>query len=142
MKLRILVLALAAAAVSVPARAQDSPEKAAQAAAEKWLAVVDAGNYGQAWDEAASAFKAALTKEQWIDAVGKARGVFGKLESRKALGARLVHELPKAPPGDYVVLHYEAKFPGVAADEIITPMKEADGAWKVSGYYILNKKQP
>jgi len=116
-------------------RAADPPERAAQAAAETWLALVDAGKYAESWDAAAPFFRKALTKEQWVDAVGKARGPLGKLESRKLLGAKLVHELPGAPPGDYVVMQYEAKFVGQTAVETITPMKDG-GAWRVSGYYV------
>jgi hypothetical protein len=116
--------------------AAEEPDKAAQAAAEKWLALVDAGDYGESWDQAASFFKRALTREQWVEAVGKARGPLGKLESRKLLGAKLLTELPNAPKGEYDVIQYEAKFPGGPAVETITPMKDADGAWRVSGYYV------
>lgn len=135
---RRFLAALVAAAVlgtAVPARAAEDPEKAAQAAGEKWLALVDAGDYGQSWETAASLFKKSLSKEQWVDAVGKARGPLGRLESRKLLGAKLMHELPNVPPGDYVVIQYEAKFPSGAAVETITPMKDGD-AWRVSGYYV------
>jgi hypothetical protein len=118
------------------ARAAEAPEKAAQAAAEKWLALVDAGDYGRSYDAAAAAFQKALSREQWVDAVGKARGPLGKVESRKLLGAKLMTELPNAPKGEYVVMQYEAKFPGRTAVETITPMREPDGSWKVSGYFV------
>jgi len=130
---RVAVILLLSVAASL--RAADPPEKPAQAAAESWLALVDAGKYAESWDAAASLFKKALTKEQWVDSVGKARAPFGKLESRKLLGAKLLHEAPGAPPGDYVVMQYEAKFPGQTAVETITPMRDGD-AWRVSGYYV------
>lgn len=41
------------------AQAQGSPEAAAQQATERWLALVDAGKYGESWDEAAPILKAA-----------------------------------------------------------------------------------
>src|SRR4029079_19707775 len=75
-----------------------------------------------------------------VDSVGKARAPFGKLESRKLLGAKLLHEAPGAPPGDYVVMQYEAKFPGQTAVETITPMRDGD-AWRVSGYYVRSGKR-
>ena len=131
-----VVLALVlVSSVAAPLRAADPPEKAAQAAAESWLALVDAGKYAESWDAAAPFFRKALTKEQWVDAVGKARGPLGRLETRRLLGAKLVHELPGAPAGDYVVMQYEAKFPGQTAVETITPMRDGD-AWRVSGYYV------
>ena len=130
---RVAVILLLSVAASL--RAVDPPEKAAQAAAEKWLALVDAGKYAESWDAAAPFFRKALTKEQWVDAVGKARGPLGRLETRRLLGAKLVHELPGAPAGDYVVMQYEAKFPGQTAVETVTPMKDGE-AWRVSGYYV------
>lgn len=134
-----IVLAVAVAAsvlVGASLPAAEEPNKAAQAAAEKWLALVDAGNYGESWEQAASFFRKALTKEQWVDAVGKARGPLGKLQSRALLGAKMMTELPNAPKGEYDVIQYEAKFPSGSAVETITPMKDADGTWRVSGYYV------
>jgi hypothetical protein len=137
MKLRTIgVLLVVTLALALPAPCEDVPEKAAQAAAEKWLALVDSGDYGASYDAAASVFRKALTKEQWADAVGKARGPLGKLKSRRLLGAKRTTELPGAPKGDYVVMQYEAKFPAGTAVETITPMKDSDGSWRVSGYYV------
>ena len=136
-KTRVVALLIAAVLVDrMAALAAEKPDEAAQAAAQKWLALVDAGNYGESWESAASMFKKALTKEQWVDAVGKARGPLGKLESRTLLGAKLMTELPNAPKGEYDVIQYEAKFPSGTAVETITPMKDADGTWRVSGYYV------
>ena len=137
MRLRTIgVLLVVTLALALPARGEDASDPAAQAAAEKWLALVDAGDYGRSYDAAASFFKKALTKEQWVDAVGKARGPLGKLDSRRLLAAKRMTELPNAPKGDYVVMQYEAKFPAGSAIETITPMKDADGTWRVSGYYV------
>jgi len=132
----VTLAVILALSVAASLRAADPPEKAGQGAAEKWLALVDAGKYGESWDAAASAFRKALTRAQWEEAVAKARGPFGKFETRKLLGAKLVHELPGVPPGDYVVIQYEAKFAARTATETITPMKDQDGTWRVSGYYI------
>ena len=132
----VLVASIVFAVGAVIVRAADEPDKAAQMAAERWLALVDAGSYGDSYDAAAAVFKKALTKEQWIEAVGKARGPFGKLDSRRLLGSKLVTELPNAPKGEYDVIQYEAQFPGATAIETITPMKDSDGSWRVSGYYI------
>jgi Protein of unknown function (DUF4019) len=132
----VIVAVILVLSVAASLRGADTPEQAAQGAAEKWLALVDSGKYAQSWDAAASAFRTALTKAQWEEAVAKARGPFGKVESRTLLGAKLVHELPGVPPGDYVVIQYQAKFATRTATETITPMKDQDGVWRVSGYYI------
>jgi hypothetical protein len=112
-------------------------EKAAETAALSWLALVDEGRYAESWDAASAAFRSAVGKADWENAVRAARGPFGKLASRKLLGAKFTTQVPGAPAGEYVVIQYAATFAGGrTATETVTPMKEKDGAWKVSGYYI------
>ena len=110
---------------------------AARKAAEAWLALVDAGDYAQSRESAASAFKEKVTKEQWARAVGAARGPLGAFEGREFAGAKERTSLPGAPDGEYVVIGYKAQFANKAdAGETVTPMKDSDGAWRVSGYYV------
>jgi hypothetical protein len=46
-------------------------------------------------------------------------------------------ELPGAPDGEYVVIQFAASFKAKkSAVETVTPMKDEDGSWRVSGYYI------
>ena len=117
--------------------AQAAAVDAAKLAAQAWLEVVDAAEYGKSWDAAASMFKAAVTKEQWEEAVLQARGPFEPMGGRKFLGARYMTELPGAPKGEYVVMQYEIR----ASDntrliETITPVLDSDGEWRVSGYFV------
>jgi len=58
-----IVLVIAALA-SAPVGAQES-EAVAQAkdAAASWLALVDAGNYSASWEQAAGAFRSAVTRQ-------------------------------------------------------------------------------
>ena len=45
--------------------------------------------------------------------------------------------LPGAPDGEYVVLQFETSFQNKKfAMEKVTPMRDRDGKWRVSGYYI------
>ena len=119
----------------------DSAEAAAVEAAKKvaqsWLELVDAAEYGKSWAAAASMFKAAVTEEQWEAAVLQARGPFEPLGARQFLGAKYMTELPGAPKGHYVVIQYQV----MAADntglvENVTPLRDTDGTWRVSGYYV------
>jgi hypothetical protein len=115
----------------------DSPEEAAQAAAESWLKLVDEASYDASWDEAAKLFKAAVTKEQWRQAVGAARSPLGKVVSRKLKSRQYTETLPGAPDGKYVVIQYDTVFMGKkAAVETVTPMLDPDGVWRVSGYFV------
>ena len=131
----VIVALVASSAVRLGAA--QIPEKAAEASATAWLAVVDAGKYGDSWDEAAALFKQALTRSQWEAALEKARRPLGKVISRKLRGAKLLTEIPNGPAGEYVVLQFDTSFEHMpSATETITPMKDKDGAWRVSGYYI------
>jgi hypothetical protein len=45
--------------------------------------------------------------------------------------------LPGAPDGEYVVIRYDTQFEHKAhAVETVVPMRERDGSWKVSGYFV------
>lgn len=126
--------ALFAAAV----HAQSADQVAlAQRAAQAWLASIDAANYAQSWDEAASVFQEAVAKAQWETAARSARGPLGALKERKTKSATFTRSLPGAPDGEYVVIQYDSRFENKAkAVETVTPMRDKDGRWKVSGYYI------
>ena len=111
-------------------------EDAAVAAADEWLALVDAGDYETSWKRAASLFRNAVTAEVWAASASTGRLPFGKLVSRKLLSANFMTALPGAPDGQYVVIQYNAVYEHkAAAVETVTPMLNA-GEWKVSGYYI------
>lgn len=134
---RIAFITIFALTLSVFVVAQETEKKEAEAVAQNWLALIDKGDYATSWDEAATPFKAAVTKEDWQKALNSSRGQFGKLLSRKMKGATYSTTLPGAPDGKYVVIQYEASFENKkSATETVTPMLDKDGKWHVSGYYI------
>ena len=123
--------------IAVPLRADEASRKAARSAAETWLDLVDAERYGESWGEAASFFKSKVSKSKWTEMVGSAREPFGALKSRQFVGAKYATELPGAPDGEYVVIQYQASYENKKnAIETITPMKDGDGRWRVSGYFV------
>jgi Protein of unknown function (DUF4019) len=131
------VLSPGAAQVPAPAQAQDGPVALAQAAAEQWLALVDAGKYGESWDEAAQAFKDAVTRKDWEQSVKGARGPLGKVLSRKLAKSDYLKNPPNAPPGEYVGMQFNSSFANLkSASETVVPMLDKDGKWRVSGYYV------
>ena len=122
--------------VGAIAMAQDKND-AAKKSAESWLAVVDKGDYAASYDEAASIFKLAITKEDWLQKVRAARGPLGKMISRKLKLMQYETTLPGAPDGEYVVIQYDTSFENKrSAVETITPTLDKDGQWRVSGYFI------
>jgi hypothetical protein len=132
-----LVLSDTSAATAQSPDSTAAAMTAAQAAATAWLGLVDRGRYGESWDSAASAFRQSIAKPSWEAAVGSARRPFEPFGERQQVAASVHTKLPNAPPGHYVVLQYRTKTGGgKTVIETVTPMKDSDGAWRVSGYYI------
>lgn len=123
--------------LAAPLRSAETPEDAAQAAAEAWLELVDTGQYDTSWKEASAFFRGAVTREQWDQALGATRAPLGSLVSRRVQSRTYTEQVPGAPDGRYVVLQFETVFENKAsAVETVTPMVDEDGAWRVSGYFI------
>jgi hypothetical protein len=112
-------------------------EQAALPAAEKWLALVDAEQYPESWDESAELFRGAITREDWAKMIKPVRGPLGKNTSRQLKSKKYHTSLPGAPDGEYVIFQFTSSFENKkAALETVTPMLDKDGMWRVSGYYI------
>lgn len=112
-------------------------EAEAQAAARTWLALVDNGKYGESWLTAATFFRNAVTKDQWTQQVSAVREPLGAVVERKLKSSSYTTSLPGAPDGEYVVIQFATSFANKkAAVETITPMRDKDGTWHVSGYFI------
>ena len=117
--------------------ADEAAEKAAQGAAKKWLALVDQGQYAESWGTAASYFKNAVPEMQWVQSMKGARQPLGKMISRRLKSATFTTSLPGVPDGQYVVIQYATSFENKAsAVETVTPLRDPDKQWRVSGYFI------
>ena len=81
---RLISIAMLALLLCSVAFAQDeaAKKKEAQTSAETWLALVDAGNYGQSWDEASTFFKSKVSKADWEKMLAQVRTPLGKSDSR------------------------------------------------------------
>ncbi len=134
---RSIVAALFVACLVGPVVAADKPEDAAQAAAESWLKLNDAGDYAGSWDQAANSLKGAVEQADWVQTSGRVRTPLGKLVSRKLKSREYREKMPGAPHGKYVVIQYDTVFEHKAsAVETITPRADPDGAWRVWSYFI------
>ncbi|MDD5020296.1 MAG: DUF4019 domain-containing protein [Candidatus Omnitrophica bacterium] len=112
-------------------------EKAASKAAQEWLAIVDAGRYDLSWKQAAAYFKNAVTQEQWVGTVKAFRDPLGKCGMRIERGATYMTTLPGAPDGEYVIVQFDTTFENKKSSvESVTMSLEADGQWRVCGYFI------
>ena len=120
----------------MPVAAADSVASAKKAA-ESWLALLDAGDFAQTWEHAAAMFKKQVSADQWKAAASKARAPLGTVNERSLAGAQATTSLPGAPDGECVVIQYKTEFANKkGAVETITPMKDPDGVWRVSGYFV------
>jgi len=134
---RLAGVVFAGALLAAPAWPAETPEDAAQAAAESWLRLVDAADYQASWEQSAKLFKGAVTQEQWRQAAKGTRAPLGKVLSRKVKSRQYAEKVPGAPDGKYVAIQFETAFEKKAsAIETVTPMLDPDGVWRVSGYYI------
>lgn len=119
--------------------AQSNPEaeKAAVECTEQWLAVLDQGDYQQAWEQTAEIFKEIVPIDQWRNQMKVFRGRLGKVVSRNLKSRQYTTVAPGVPEGQYVIIQYETAFENKAnATETITPILTDDGSWKVSQYVI------
>jgi hypothetical protein len=114
-----------------------SYDRDAERVAREWLALADAANAPGTWSAAASLFRRAVAPDDWARSLDAARTPLGAVLTRTLRAARPATELPGAPDGDYVVLEFDTQFERKrAAVETVTPMRDTDGQWRVSGYFI------
>ena len=141
----LLALVLACA---LPAHAGEPPADGVQPtlrddqdvldASEKWLAILDAGKFGEAYDLAAQSLRKSVTRANWIKGIGEARKPLGKAQGRARDKFARAHALPGLPDGDYAIVEFKTTFAsGKRAAEQLTWQYDADGRiWRVAGYYI------
>lgn len=139
MKQVLVYLSLVAILTAAGCSSAGKPEAetAAIAAAKAWLALVDTEQYAESWDEAAQFFQGAVPKEQWVQTLQATRKPFGNNISRELESSTYRTSLPGAPDGEYVIIQFKASFTNKkSAIETITPMRDRDGKWRVSGYFM------
>lgn len=106
-----------------------------QAAFKAWLALIDAGKYAESWDGAAPLFKAAITREEWVNEIRAIRNAFGKPRSLQLFFPVFTKHLSGAPDGEYAVCQRAIPSDKVRACESVAMSHEKDGAWKVAVYH-------
>jgi len=133
----LALLALVSALASWPLAAQDARETSVQRAARDWLAIIDRGDYVASWNAAGSKFRLAITPERWSESVTAVRGPLGPLVQRSVLKTTFTRSFPGVPDGDYALVVFRTAFEKKAeGDETVTLEHEADGQWRVVGYFI------
>jgi hypothetical protein len=117
--------------------AAEQGTKEAVGSAYTWLELIDNGEYGESWAEAASIFKANVSKAQWEKALENIYTPLGKVIDREVISQIPTETVPGGPDGDYLIIQFRTEFENKKdAIETVTPMLEKDGQWRVSGYFI------
>ncbi len=115
----------------------DSDTAAARRAVDAWLALIDAGDYDEAYETAGTFLRENLTAEDFRHEIESVRATLGALRSRTVATTRRTTMLPDAPPGDYIVFELDAVYERRPdTGERVTAVLE-DGEWRVVGYYII-----
>ena len=113
--------------------------KEAKTASLEWLGKLDKGWYVQSYDELAAYAKERITSEKWQADMAAYRKPLGAPLKRKEIYLFYETEFPNAPKGEYIVIHFASIYnaaPKSVLVESVTLMKQEDGSWKVSGYFM------
>ena len=118
--------------------AQDlaAKRKAAEQAAQTWLALVDSGNYGESWQQAAPFLQAKISKQDWQSTLDKTRSPLGTANHRTLARSAYQTDLPNAPKGEYVIVQYKTALAAGMFVETLTLQLGSGGKWRVAGYFI------
>ncbi len=117
---------------------QDLEEvKLVEETARRWLALVDAGQYKEAWSNAGGLFTSGGKDGDWIAKISSARISVGGFQSRKLLEHYHINSVPGSQIGNYYNLIFSSSFAlKPASFEVVYLEKERDEEWKVVGYIL------
>lgn len=122
------------AAPADPAR--EAKEKAAVEVAQRWLTLIDAGEFGKAWDESGALFQGRVTRAQWVEGLPKNRAPFGALKSRKFEGLGYPKAQPGTPPVEFVQISFSSAFEKQDKIFEVVNLVFDGGTWQPVGYLI------
>lgn len=121
-------------AVSVPAPAVAQGPEVWQAAGS-WMALLDSGDFAGSWDQAAGAFKAAVTARQWASLAAGYREASGSPMARQLIDSVVVTDPDGVPPGQYVRLRFECECTRAGTVlETVLMVDEGTRGWRVASY--------
>ncbi len=109
-------------------------EQAAREAALEWLELLDDRDYEAAYDREAARVRAGGTVRQFSRSMTSRRTPFGRVLSRKFLGAGRSHRLTGAPDAEYVSVLFRTSFEykAVTGERVI--LINDHGTWRVVDY--------
>jgi len=111
-------------------------ENEARAAALRWLQLVDTREYGQAYEAEPIRLRASTTEGQFSRSMEGRRAPFGRVLSRKFIGAAFTHKLTGSPDGRYESILFRTSFQHktLAAERVI--LTDEAHQWRVVDYRV------
>ena|SRR5438270_4089105 len=111
-------------------------ENDARAAGLRWLQLLDAGDYEEAFELEAQDFRIYRTQSQFVRLMQARRAPFGRALSRNFIGAAHVERFVGAPEGNYESVLFKTAFEhkNPTAERVIL-IKQPAG-WRVIDYRI------
>lgn len=111
-------------------------ENTTRAVAERWLEMLDDGNYEEAFEHESIRFRISGTQKQFVRYMQGRRAPFGRAVSRKFIGAAHMKKLVGLPDGIYESVLFKSTFENktVTAERVILA-KESE-RWQVIDYRI------
>jgi hypothetical protein len=122
--------------VARPAATGLKPEDFATAAAEKWLALIDAAKYAEAWDASAKVFQDSVARDEFTSGEGNQQAQLGRVVSRVRKSIKPRDPVPGAPE-QYLVLEleYTTDFTKQKTTESVAVAHKGN-VWRVVGYQV------
>ncbi len=119
------------------AQGQDPRASSVQKTARDWLLLIDRGDAQATWRAAGKKFQDAMPADGWAKALNEVRPPLGNVVDRAVLSTEFSNSFPGVPDGEYALLVFRSSFANKAdSRETVTLEREADGSWRVIGYFI------
>ena len=116
---------------------EDEADVVAQA--RKAISLLDAGEYGKAWDQAAKPFQDSMPRLAFIADVKAMRGMVGDIKARSPQGIGFTRDLQGAP-GHYAGALFETNFANASAVEEKLTFVNQNGQWRLAGYALKKRR--
>jgi hypothetical protein len=136
----LTVIVIAACFVSALGFQESRKETAAWKAAESWLTLLDAQEYGASWEELSPFAKEAIRKEHWEIGLTQLRTPLGKLKSRTFFSTEYVKPLKGHPKQEQVLVRFMSHFENGSILESVGTIHDRDGKWRATTYMRLPPK--
>lgn len=101
-------------------------------AAQEWLALVDAHDWGATWSASGKQFRELNTQEQFAETAESVQPKLGATLSRTFLSQEFV----PAPPAGYETVKFRTQFAEKPDTVETLALQQEDGKWRVVGYWL------